>query len=408
MSLNKFDNFPPKIYRLRNKIQNYLWGTKNENAFIPKFLGIEPQKDLPYAELWIGTHPKLPSEILFNGEYLSLDKVIKKFPKEILGKFAAEKFNNKLPFLLKILSINYALSIQAHPDKKLAEHLHLIDPQNYPDNNHKPEIAIAIDNLELIVGVKPFDEFITAIKKYTGLKNALNLKLYDDVTKYSDFEKAEIIKKVYSELMHLTSSQLEVIIPSIVKHIKQQSKLTVEEKEFLIQYKQFGNDVGLLSILLFNNINLATDEAVFTSAGIPHAYLRGNIIECMANSDNVVRAGLTSKYKDIPTLLKMLKYDSSIDIIKNTERKQIYKYQSSAEEFEIVMYNFSNEVNIVNNDSISILLVLEGNIKAEWENGSEKINIKKGETVLIPANLNSYKILSDKNTKYISVNVPKD
>ncbi len=409
MSIKNIKSFPAKVYRLKNKIQNYTWGTKNDKAFIPKFIGMETEQDKSYAELWIGTHPKLPSEILFENEYFSLDKVIEQFPKEILGDFAAEKFNNKLPFLLKILSINHALSIQAHPNKELAKLLHSKDSINYPDDNHKPEIAIAIDNLELIVGIKPFDEFIKTIKRFPELESILSFNLNEDSTKYSEAEKSEIIKKVYSELMNLTVTQLDVIIPNIVKRIKLHKNLTVEEKEFLIQYKQFGNDIGLLSILLFNNIKLAPDEAIFTTAGIPHAYLQGNIIECMANSDNVVRAGLTNKYKDIPTLLEMLRYDSEIDMIKNSQREKVYKYQSPAEEFEITMYNFSKEENIVvnNDDGIIILLVLEGNLRIEWKNGSEKMNLKKGETILVPANLNSYSILSDKNSKYISVAVPK-
>ena len=292
----------------------------------------------------------------------------------------------------------------------MAKFLHAKDPVNYPDDNHKPEIAIAIDNLELIVGIKPFDEFIKTIKRFPELESILSFNLNEDFTKRSEAEKSEIIKKVYSELMNLNVAQLDVIIPNIVKRIKPHENLTVEEKEFLIQHKQFGNDIGLLSILLFNNIKLAPDEAIFTTAGVPHAYLRGNIIECMANSDNVVRAGLTDKYKDIPTLLEMLRYDSEIDIIKNSQREKVYKYQSPAEEFEITMYNFSKEENIVvnNDDGIIILLVLEGNLSIKWKNSSEKMNVKQGETVLVPAKLNSYNILSDTNSKYISVAVPKE
>jgi mannose-6-phosphate isomerase len=154
---------------------------------------------------------------------------------------------------------------------------------------------------------------------------------------------------------------------------------------------------------------LKKEEALFTKAGIPHAYLRGNIIECMANSDNVVRAGLTSKYKDIPTLLKMLTYDfSPVEIIRDSNKNEAFTYQSPAEEFEITMYSLFENKTIVkdNNIDIAILLVLENNIKVEWENGLKKINVKKGEAVLISAKLTSYKILSNKNAKFICVNVP--
>ncbi len=404
-------NFLPKVYRLKNKIQNYSWGTKNESAFIPKLIGIKPEENIPYAELWIGTHKNLPSEIYINNHFYPLDKIIKKFPKEILGEYVANKFNNNLPFLLKVLSIKQALSIQAHPNKELAKLLHLKDPVNYPDDNHKPEIAIAIDKLELILGIKPFNKFIETINNYSVLKDALKIKISKPVDKYSKAEQIEVIKKAYSDLMLLSNSELEQIILSLATRFKKNNNLTIEEKEFLIQYQQFGLDVGLLSILLFNFIKLKKDEAIYTSAGIPHAYLRGNIIECMANSDNVVRAGLTQKYKDIPTLLKMLNYNiGSPEIIKNV-KNEISKYTTEAEEFEITIYNFARKSNYIidKNDSIIILFVLENEIKIEIEKNlnQEPMNITKGESVLIPANLKYIKILSG-NSKFISVQVPRN
>ena len=404
--------FLPKVYRLKNKIQNYSWGTKNDLAYIPKLIGIKPEENIPYAELWIGTHKNLPSEIYIENQLFPLDKIIEKFPKEILGEFVSGKFNNKLPFLLKILSIGQALSIQAHPNKELAKLLHLKDPVNYPDDNHKPEIAIAIDELELIVGVKSFKEFIATINKYPVLKDSLNIAISVTDNKYSKTEQERIIKKIYSDIMFLSNQKLDNIIISLVKQFEKNSHLTLEEKEFLVQYQQFGVDIGLLSILLFNYLKLGKDEAIFTTAGIPHAYLRGNIIECMANSDNVVRAGLTKKYKDIPTLLEMLNYNfNSLQIIKNND-KQIYKYPKMTDEFEITMYNLQKGSTHIkdDNDSIVIILVLENEIQIETEKDFKQnsINITKGEAVLIPANLNYYKIFANNNSKFICVSVPKN
>ena len=158
----------PQPYILLGKIQNYDWGTVNKEAFIPRLLKIEQKKDLPYAEYWIGVHPKAPSEIILEGEKVSLPSVLKQFPFEILGERISKKFNNSLPFLLKVLSVNKALSIQAHPNKKLADALNQRDPVNYPDKNHKPEIAIAIDKLKAIVGLK--EPIISLI----SLKNSIS------------------------------------------------------------------------------------------------------------------------------------------------------------------------------------------------------------------------------------------
>ena len=101
---------------------------------IPKLLNLNPEKNKPYAEYWIGIHPKAPSEVIINDEYVPLPELIEKFPIEILGKRICDKFNSSLPYLLKILSINQALSIQAHPDKDLAKILNKKDPKNYPDH----------------------------------------------------------------------------------------------------------------------------------------------------------------------------------------------------------------------------------------------------------------------------------
>ena len=114
-------------YKLLNKIQNYAWGGKNENAFIPEFLGFKPQPDIPYAELWIGAHPNASSAILIDEQQIPLNEIIDKYPHEILGDFIAKKYSNKFPFLLKILSAEQMLSIQTHPNKKQVVELHKKD-----------------------------------------------------------------------------------------------------------------------------------------------------------------------------------------------------------------------------------------------------------------------------------------
>jgi mannose-6-phosphate isomerase len=142
---------------MQNPIQNYDWGTRNKEAYIPQLLGIDAKPDTPYGELWLGAHPKAPSMVWVDGELTPLDQWISAHPIEVLGKAVARKFNGQLPFLLKVLSAGEALSIQAHPNKAQAKILHATDPLHYPDDNHKPEIAIALDSLTALVGIKPYD-----------------------------------------------------------------------------------------------------------------------------------------------------------------------------------------------------------------------------------------------------------
>lgn len=389
----------PRPYRLKNKIQHYDWGTKNSGAFIPNFLGIEAEKDKPYAELWIGTHEKAPSEIEIDGSYKPLNKIIEMYPAEILGKSVYEKYGAKLPYLLKILSAERALSIQAHPSKQLAEKLHLKDPQNYPDTNHKPEIAIAIDYLKAIVGFKVLDKFIFTVKKYEPLQ-----RLGESIDKSSkDFK-----RKFFSKLMNLSEVDVKELIDSIKHQIESSENKSIEEKEFLNQFQNFGYDVGLISILLFNFIWLETDEAVFTGAGIPHAYIKGNIIECMANSDNVVRAGLTKKYKDVPTLVDMLSYYDKPPQKIIPDNGSIKTYHTSAEEFQIVKFNSDEkaEFNIENNTTVKIGLVLEGKIKIKSDISDSEIEFRRGEAFLIPAIMNSFTVKLTSAGSFYTVEIP--
>lgn len=394
-----------KIYRLLGKIQHYEWGTKNEKSFIPIFLGIDFEVDLPYAEYWIGIHPKAPSDIIIDDQKYLLNEVIDKFPKEILGERVAKKFNNKLSFLLKLLSINKALSIQAHPNKILAGKLHKIDPNNYPDNNHKPEIAVAIDFLDAIVGIRNLPEIKNSLNEYPEIISLLEKEIMVKIENESKEYQERIIKEIYLQIMNAPFPKIEKCIHDLKNKFIVKKNLKNNEKYFLSQYNNFGIDIGLISILLFNFVSLEKGEAIFTEAGIPHAYLKGNIIECMANSDNVVRGGLTSKFKDIKTLIKMLKIGSDHTFVKKNETEDKIIYKTPAKEFELSRLKLNNTLRINNNDEMSIILILEGEIKIETKNASLIIN--KGEVYLLPAILNSYNITAVEPSIVYQVNVPK-
>lgn len=377
-----------KPYKLIPKIQNYDWGTKNRKAFIPKFLGIKAELNLPYAELWIGAHPKNPSDILIQNLIFPLDEIIKKFPNEILGAEVSKKYKKSLPFLLKILSIEKALSIQAHPNKRTAKILHKNDAKNYPDENHKPEIAIAIDKLNAIVGLKNIQQLKKSFESYKILYELIDENLKEKISNENSAKNLD--KEIYSQIMNCNFEKLEIVIKSLINSINQQKKKSKIENQFLMEYENYGIDIGLISLLLFNFIELKNGEAIFTPAGIPHAYLGGNIIECMANSDNVVRAGLTNKFKDIKTLTQILQTDLSKTNAKIHQNKNITEYKTSAEEFKIknVKLNSAFPKVTFKNKLPEIHLVTKGKIKISC--GNETTIFTKGETFLKPAILNSY------------------
>ena len=401
------DKFEARPYLLKNSIQNYAWGTKGEDAFIPRLVGVEAQNDTPYAELWIGAHPKAPSYVKINDEGYPLNELIKQFPEEILGNHIIEKFGNTLPYLLKVLSINQALSIQVHPSKQLAGILHKKDPQNYPDDNHKPEIAVAIDSLQAIVGFKPVDEIRNILNTYPALKELVGNEIYTLFNSEKRVEENDLLKQLYSAVMLGSEERLSECVEQIKAHIGNKIERSEEENQFLIQYETYGIDAGLISILIFNMVTLKPGEAIFTKDGVPHAYIKGNIIECMANSDNVVRAGLTPKFKDVETLLDMLTYEGAKPEIILPEGANPLSYSTPAEEFQLTKYSFDKDgtEKFTNNNELLIGLVLKGKVSITSEY-SESLVLASGMACLIPASLKEFQFSFVAETCLVLVKVP--
>lgn len=278
----------------------------------------------PTVQLWMGTHPSNPSRDVATGRTL-LD--IFSDNQAFLSSNIATRYADKLPFLFKVLSISKALSIQAHPNKSLAEQLHARDPKNYPDDNHKPEMAIAITPFQGLCGFRPlaeiahFLEAVPALKSLVGDEAAKEFAAAaeDPAEGVTDSKKAAL-KKAFGALM---SSSPESIAEQTSKLVEQ---ATAEGAEFaaggvastsgetlagLVKQLQteFGNDIGLFVLFFLNYVTLEPGEALFLVADDIHAYVSGDIMECMASSDNVVRAGFTPKFKDVTTLVDMLTYN---------------------------------------------------------------------------------------------------
>ncbi|ORY20727.1 mannose-6-phosphate isomerase [Neocallimastix californiae] len=311
-----------KVFQIVPTVQNYAWGKIGLNSKVAELISnaypeIEIDKSQTYAELWMGTHPNGPSVIKNTGELLK--SYISKNP-ELLTTDIAAKYGD-LPFLFKVLSIRKALSIQAHPDKKLAEYLFQNFPDKYKDDNHKPEMAIALTPFEGLCGFRPHENIKNNIQKYPEIIDAIGKEIVDefmDITKDTqsknvlDIERNKnALKNLYRSLMEqnhtIIKTQLDKLISRISKIDPNPPKGTLDEVLIRIE-KQYPGDVGIFSIFLLNFVSLKPGEGLYLAANEPHAYVSGDCIECMAASDNVVRAGLTPKFKDVETLVDMLTY----------------------------------------------------------------------------------------------------
>ncbi len=385
---------------MTNRIQPYEWGTRGKQAFIPKLIGIPSEDDKPYAELWMGTHPAAPSQVEIDGKSIELDEIIKKHPVEILGQTVFEHFGANLPFLFKVLSVGQVLSIQAHPNKSQAVYLHAKDPVHYPDQNHKPEIAIALDELTALVGLLDFPGILESLAIYPNVRDFTefafdkNDQIYDNNPEIS-------VKRFYSGLIERAANEPQSfarLIDSLETDIKRRFDHVSESERLFLKLRKIypPTDIGLIMPLFMNLIHLQAGQAIFLSAGVPHAYVSGNIVECMANSDNVVRVGLTNKFKNVKDLLQILDYSARSSQIMDPEARHGLKiYPTPVEEFYVmnIKINQSGKKEIDTNGKVQIGLVLAGQVAIEWNSG-EKLILKQGQSVLIPARIQRYSFQS--------------
>lgn len=320
------------LIRLQCGVNSYDWGKIGSESAAAKFAAATPsdfsiEEEKPYAELWMGTHPSNPSKDL-NTQRTLLDLV--QDNQALLSQEISEKFGNKLPFLFKVLSVGKALSIQAHPHKELAEELHKRDSKNYPDDNHKPEMTIAITDFDGLCGFRPLAEiahFLKNIPSLRGLVGDEEASAFESAVKgqetSSDDEAQKqnkrALQKVFSALMNAKPEAVTSAAKALVDAAEKEgdafaagglpstsgATLSALVKRL---YSQFPDDIGSFVFFFLNYVTLSPGEAMFLKADDIHAYLSGDIIECMAASDNVVRAGFTPKFKDVPTLVDMLTY----------------------------------------------------------------------------------------------------
>jgi mannose-6-phosphate isomerase len=370
------------MYSLQTKVQNYDWGKLgsdskaatlcNEGAF-----KVESLK--PYAEMWMGTHPTAPSLLSTNQELKTIINHDTCTP-SIINKYG------DLPFLFKVLSIQKALSIQAHPDKKLAEKLHKSRPDVYKDGNHKPEMAIALTDFEAFLNFRPLNEIHAFLDRYDEFRELVGESGTDFIANYSSDGK-RVLKALFQTMQNAPQQQLDQLIPRLVAKCK--SSTDFMDQLLLRLNQQYPNDVGLFCALVLNYVKLNPGDAIFLAANEPHAYLSGDCIECMAASDNVVRSGLTPKFKDVETLVDMLTYiygpaDSQIlkGVMVSDHTKE---YNPPIEEFSIyqtVLHGEREQIKAIKGPSVLIVTEGKGTLEAD-----KKVDIKAGSCYFISANV---------------------
>jgi mannose-6-phosphate isomerase len=392
--------FVSKAYILTNKIQHYAWGEQGESAFIAKLLDMrDVGANTPLAEMWMGTHPLGASELNDDGKPVLLSDLVQRYPVEILGQRVASAFAGQFPFLLKILSANEPLSIQLHPSKAQAVALHQSDPAHYPDSNHKPEIAIALERLRALAGLRNARQIAALMAEHRALR------VFVAFDTFSNQPKGRLPKLAFQALLRNAMTkpdEMAQVIDHLAASLRQKDRLSYREKLFLDMSAKYPGDVGLLAIFFLKLHNLGKGQAMFIPAGVPHAYLKGNIVECMASSDNVIRGGLTPKFKDIPALLDVVTDQS---VILYSPNASSYVYPAPVSEFRICKLGLEAGQKIDEiNDGLRVLLILGGRLELTWQDGS--LEAGSGQAVLAPASLGQIEIECLEACEFYKVDVP--
>ena len=356
-----------RVLPITGKVQHYAWGGF---YYLPKLLNIPVKKGETYAEFWLGTHERGSAEFKNGSEQpVKLKDYIEKYPEQTLGEKASKAFG-RLPFLLKVLDVKDMLSIQVHPsmqNAQIAYHaeneqgIDLASPQrNFKDDNHKPELMLALSEFWLLHGFKTPKALQGMLREIPELHFLVPIFGGDNY------------KKLYKHVMEMPQGQidrhLKTLLDRIIPHY-QAGKLNKDKEDFwaaraAITYSQEERiDRGIFSIYFFNLLHLQPGQAVFQDAGLPHAYLEGQTVEIMSNSDNVLRGGLTPKHVNVQELLNHVKFEPTIpNIITGIpEGNERLVYHTPAPDFELSRLQISkgDSVKLVSH-SAEVFLVFTG------------------------------------------------
>ncbi|KAL4435203.1 hypothetical protein ABPG77_001885 [Micractinium sp. CCAP 211/92] len=339
-----------QLHRLTCAAQNYAWGKHFEDSEVAQLVaatGRDVDPDKPYAELWMGTHPSAPSLLADNGYTGQPLLALLRDRPQLLGA-ALPVFGCDLPFLFKVLSVGTALSIQSHPDKALAERLHAERPEVYKDANHKPEMALAITEFEALCSFCPHEELLAALDTVPELAECCGAAHVAALraSRPGSPARRDALAAAFHQVMACPAERARGYVERMCARLQHEAaagrELTPRELLALRLELQYPGDVGVLAAWFLNYLRLQPGQAVALPANEPHAYISGEIMECMATSDNVIRAGLTPKLRDTEVLCASLTYGQGLpDVLtgaKSSASPHLAVYRPPFREFEMWRY----------------------------------------------------------------------
>ncbi|MCZ4675224.1 mannose-6-phosphate isomerase [Citrobacter sedlakii] len=371
------------MQKLINSVQNYAWGSKTA---LTELYGMANPQQQPMAELWMGAHPKSSSQVVdANGQTVSLRDVIEKHKSTLLGDAVAERFG-ELPFLFKVLCAAQPLSIQVHPNKRNSETGFAREnaagipldaaERNYKDPNHKPELVFALTPFLAMNAFREFSEIVSLLQPVAGAHTA--------IAHFLENPNAERLSELFAGLLNMQGEEKSRALAILKAALENQQGEPWQTIRLIAEF--YPDDSGLFSPLLLNVVKLNPGEAMFLFAETPHAYLQGVALEVMANSDNVLRAGLTPKYIDIPELVANVRFDAkpANQLLTTPEKNGAeLDFPIPVDDFAFSLHDLSAQETPVAQQSAAILFCVEG--EAVLSKGEQRLVLKPGESAFISA-----------------------
>ncbi|CAK1711894.1 Mannose-6-phosphate isomerase [Vibrio crassostreae] len=380
------------LFKLDNVIQHYPWGSKQS---ISELFDIQNPNAEPQAEIWMGAHPRGCSRVADTGQLLS--EVLSQDCKGMFGEYTEARFG-ELPYLFKVLAAETPLSIQVHPSKKKAQlgferenklGISLdASNRNYKDPNHKPELVYALTFYKAMNGFRPIQQIIELFKE--AEISALDI----EISALAINPNSEGLKVFFTSVMTLEGERKKLALEQLYSAYERRPK-TAMGREALQYSKGFEqhyvDDIGLFSPLMLNTIELAPGEAMFLHAETPHAYIEGTGLEIMANSDNVLRAGLTPKFIDVPELIDNTCFETT-DIegikLKPIEKEDKLSFPIPVDDFGFDILSVSEEISQQYLRSAEILFCIGGEVTISTK--EHKLMLSSGESAFISNDAGMY------------------
>jgi len=353
-----------RVFPLSGTLMHYTWGG---DVFLPALLGLDNREAKPCAEYWLGVHPNGPSRVHTERGEQALDAFLRENPAERLGLPVYEQFG-ALPFLFKVLDVAQMLSIQVHPDrqqglagfeKEEAAGIPFNAPhRNYKDPNHKPEAMIALSPFWLLHGFRNELALQAQLDETPELRHLLPLFGQGDY------------RGLYRTIMELPQQEVNRRLQPLANRVLplyREGALNRRQPDFwaaraVETFCADGNfDRGLFSIYFFNLVHVPAGQGIYQAAGLPHAYLEGQCVEVMANSDNVLRAGLTPKHCDVPELLRLVRFEATEPMLLRRRPGTCSEFPTPAAEFALSHCQVAGgERHFINAETPTIVLITQG------------------------------------------------